>query len=108
MYDFEIIILAQLESAVLDWLILFHSCFLGYIKERFNAGAEQEVENSTEVTLQKSPIKETPSTIQPSIDRRTKDNRFWIALGIIIFLLLAIIIKLRLQIEDRYIMQSDK
>lgn len=60
------------------------------------------MENSTDVPLQKSPTKENTEAILPLINQRTKDYRFWIALGVIIFLLLAIIIKLQLQIEDRY------
>lgn len=85
--------LAQLESVILDWLILFHSCFLSFVKDRFNDGAEQAVETTLEP--------EKPSTIiEESPPKRQQDSRIWIAVGVIVTLLIAITIKY-MQIEKR-------
>lgn len=97
--------LDHLESAILDWLILYHSCFLSYIKEKFNTGADQESENIMDHQSPKSAIKEHADNVAESdiVIPAQRDYRFWIVLGIIVLLVLAIIVKLRLRIEDRYV-----
>ena len=94
--------LGHIESAVLDWLILFHSCFLSYIKEKFNTDTEREPAHSSQIPERKTSNEENSQVSLIPPNNLGKDYRFLIALGIIVALILSIIIKIRLQNEVRY------